>query len=275
MSGVIKSIGKAFKKVTKVIKKIALPALAIGAVVLTGGAALGLLPSIGALGGSLGLSAGLTGILSTAASGATFGFAGALLTGKNPIKGATMGLVTGAVAGGIGALASPTASTAATGASTAGGGAASAASPGAAMGNGVQAMNVNSSVAGLGGIGSATAPGVAAITPSAAGAVAAAPQVAAVPTGSSGGFMGFLNRNPTLTAGLIQGIGSGMVASEQSKQAERERAAVAANYGDMGGLFTMPEGYGATGQPAAERYDGAVYGRVKYDPNTGRVLARG
>jgi hypothetical protein len=59
MSGLFKSIGKIFKKVVPVLKKIALPALAIAAVVVTGGAALGLLPGIAGLGGlaaSLGAS---------------------------------------------------------------------------------------------------------------------------------------------------------------------------------------------------------------------------
>ena len=41
MSGVFKAVGKVFKGVVKVIKKVALPALAIGAIVLTGGAAIG------------------------------------------------------------------------------------------------------------------------------------------------------------------------------------------------------------------------------------------
>ena len=51
MSKLLKSIGKVFKKIVKVVKKFALPILAIGAIVLTGGAALGLaLPSLGSVG---------------------------------------------------------------------------------------------------------------------------------------------------------------------------------------------------------------------------------
>lgn len=282
MSGVLKAVGKAFKSVVKVVKKVALPALAIGAVVLTGGAALGVLPSIGALGSSLGLSAGLTGILSTAAQGATFGALGSLLTGGNPLKGATKGFMLGGVMGGIGALgAAPAAQTATSGlqgAAQSGGAAAAggtAASAGSAMQSGAQALSVNSAAAGLGsgGIGSAMTPAVAAITPSVAQGVAMAPSVAAVPSAGGGGLLGFLNRNPMLASGLIQGIGSGLVASEQAKEVRKQREAIAANYGDMSGLFQLPDGYAADGQPAASRYDPAVYGKVKYDPNTGRVVA--
>lgn len=283
MSGVLKAVGKAFKSVVKVVKKVALPALAIGAVVLTGGAALGVLPSIGALGSSLGLSAGLTGILSTAAQGATFGALGSLLTGGNPLKGATKGFMLGGVMGGIGAIGAGAggpmnAAQSVQGAAQSGGAAAaggSAASAGSAMQSGAQALSVNSAAAGLGsgGIGSAMTPAVAAITPSVAQGVAMAPSVAAVPSAGGGGLLGFLNRNPMLASGLIQGIGSGLVASEQAKEVRKQREAIAANYGDMSGLFQLPDGYAADGQPAASRYDPAVYGKVKYDPNTGRVVA--
>ena len=72
MSNPFKAIGKVFKKVVKVVKKIALPAIMIGAAVLTGGAALGLLPSVGSMlgAGGLGLSAGLTSVISSAGTGA-------------------------------------------------------------------------------------------------------------------------------------------------------------------------------------------------------------
>lgn len=282
MSGIIKSVGKAFKKVTKVVKKVALPALAIGAVVLTGGAALGALPSIGALGAKLGLSAGLTSILSTAASGATFGAVGSLLMGKNPIKGATTGLLIGGLTGGIGAIgAAPAASAgqAAAGTATSIGGAAAKAAANAASGAVSPAIAaapqaIGRAMSNVGGIGSAS-PTVAALTPA---GVAAAPTVAAVnatgATASGGGLLGFLNRNPLLASGLIQGIGSGMVAGEQAKEARRAREQVEANYGDMSALFRLPDGQQASGQDASARYDGAVYGKVRYDPQTGRVVQR-
>jgi hypothetical protein len=86
MSGLFKSIGKIFKKVVKVLKKVALPALAIAAVVVTGGAALGLLPAIAGLGGlaaSLGASPLIAGVLSAAGTGATLGaITGFVTTGK-------------------------------------------------------------------------------------------------------------------------------------------------------------------------------------------------
>lgn len=105
MSGVFKAIGKVFKSVVNVVKKIALPALMIGAVVLTGGAALGLLPAVGTMIGGLGLSAGLTTVLTGAitygALGAGIGGLTAAISGKNILKGATTGFIGGAIGGGL------------------------------------------------------------------------------------------------------------------------------------------------------------------------------
>lgn len=116
MSGIFKSIGKVFKKVVKVavtgvaglikpLRKILLPALMVGAVVLTGGAALGALPAIGSVLGSVGISGGLASVLggaiSTGALGAVTGGLGAAISGKNILKGATGGFLSGALTGGV------------------------------------------------------------------------------------------------------------------------------------------------------------------------------
>lgn len=109
MSGVFKAIGKVFKKVVKVALKIAPYALAAAAVIFTGGAALGILPTfsaaVGGLVGSLGLSASITGALTGAITSAGFGAALGFVTGgkKGLQKGALMGALTGGVLG----LASP------------------------------------------------------------------------------------------------------------------------------------------------------------------------
>ena len=106
MSNPFKAVGKVFKKVVKVVKKVALPVLAVGAVVLTGGAALGALPAIGSVLGSVGISGTLASVLggaiSAGAIGAVTGGIGAAVGGGDFFKGMTKGFTTGAIAGGVG-----------------------------------------------------------------------------------------------------------------------------------------------------------------------------
>lgn len=112
MSGVFKSIGKVFKKVVKVVKKVAVPALIIGAVVLTGGAALGALPALGTVLGSVGITGTMASVLggaiSSAAIGAVSNAAMAAATGGNiwkaGVRGGVMGAVTGGIGGGLGLI---------------------------------------------------------------------------------------------------------------------------------------------------------------------------
>lgn len=109
MSGIMKSIGKTFKKIVPNLKKILPYGLAIGALVFTAGAALGALPSWGTavqgvvakLGISETLAGALTGAVTQAGYGAALGAGGALLAGKDPSKGALLGALTGAVTGGV------------------------------------------------------------------------------------------------------------------------------------------------------------------------------
>jgi hypothetical protein len=107
VSKVFKSIGKIFKKVVKTVVKIAPFALAAAAVVFTGGAALGILPTfsaaVGGLVSSLGLSAGVAGALTGAVTSAGFGAALGFVTGgkKGLQKGALMGALTGGVLGAV------------------------------------------------------------------------------------------------------------------------------------------------------------------------------
>lgn len=275
MSGIGKAIGKVFKKVVKVVKRIALPVLAIGAVVLTGGAALGLLPSIGAIGSSLGLSAGLTSVLSTAATSATFGAGAALVMGKNPIKGATMGLVTGGILGGLGAALGGTAgaagSAASSGLNTAGQisntftapiTGAGAAAPSMGMDSLVQAGKA--AVGGLGGAASSMLPAATAL-PTVAAPVASASLAPAASTATTaaqgGGFMGFLNRNPPMAGMALQGLGSGLMAREQAKEEKRVRN----SYNDLSSLFSLPDDEDNQGDAlpgAGAYYRDAIYGKL-------------
>lgn len=269
MSGVLKSIGRTFKKVVKVMKKVALPVLAIGAVALTGGAALGIIPALGGAGGllaSVGISGALGSIITTAASGAAFGALGAAVTGGNIIKGATKGLVVGGITGGVGAA-------------LGGVGGAAAAAPGAAPAGGgsvtgfmTPAEKLVSSGTSLASTApAAIAPGIGGIGSSAVqAATAAAPQVAQVASsGGSGGLLGWFNgMNPVTQGSIIQGIGGALTAGENAKDERRAREARADSYSDNSGLFN-----GGADANGGSRYDAAIYGKVKYDPRTGQVTA--
>jgi hypothetical protein len=106
MSGLLKGIGKVFKKVAKVVKKVLPYALVIGAIVLTGGAAIGALPAVGTMIGGLGLSAGVTSALTSAVTMAGWGGLAGLVTGgkKGMLMGGAMGALSGGLLGAVGGL---------------------------------------------------------------------------------------------------------------------------------------------------------------------------
>lgn len=274
MSGLFKGIGKIFSKVVSVIKKIALPALAIAAVVVTGGAALGLIPAITGLGGlavSLGASAGVASILSAAATGATIGMIGGLVTSgsiSGAIKGASMGFLAGGIAGGIGLAAG--------GLGGAGSGAATAGTSAATTGTDVVASGIYDGVEGISGLvgtGGAAADVAAGGIGGAVGeAATAAGTVAQAGTSatSGGGILGFLSKNPLIASGLMKGIGgalSGDPSSNLLKERQKSYSGVIPyepyRVGSIDGL-----------QSPDERFNNVIYGggKYEYDPATGRVL---
>jgi hypothetical protein len=117
MSGVVRSVGKIFKKVVRTIKKVAPVVLAAAAIYFTVGAALGVAGTAGGWGGAasglvgkLGLGSTLGGIVTGAVTqagyGAVIGGAFAAATGddvsRGLLRGATVGAVTGGVLGGLG-----------------------------------------------------------------------------------------------------------------------------------------------------------------------------
>jgi hypothetical protein len=285
VSNPFKAIGKAFKAVVKVVKKVALPALAIGAVVLTGGAALGVLPALGGAGGLLagiGITGPLAGVLTSAATSATIGAVGSALTGGSIIKGATTGLIVGGAMGGLGALMNPAASasnavsaagnatkTGATAANAAGNVATtalpSATSQASAFTKAFTPFAGNGAVPALGGV-----PTVAAVPTS----VAAVPAAASVP--SSGGFLSsVLGNDPMVRAMAVQGLGNGISAASASRDQQRAREQIIDNYSGeaVAGLPRMGAGLGAALPDAGEFYNSRVYGqsRLRYDPQTGEV----
>lgn len=293
MSGVLKALGKVFispisavigGKVGKIIRKVAIGAIAVGAVVLTGGAALGVLPSLGTVVGGLGLSAGLSAALTGAISSGAVGAVGGLLTGgfKGMEKGLLMGAATGGVLGGIGVL-GPNGligggKVASTLASSTGSGAIST----GATSLGFQGVpSVASLVQDVPTISAAAGSAGAAAAPALSGAAAAAPSVGAAPLAfqgvpsvagmaapatsvstagtAAGGLFGgggsfFSNPMNTMIAGQAL---SGLFTPSQSKETTKELAAQEAEkekaamftYGDVyskGGTSTFGTGtYGA------------------------------
>ena len=122
MSGVVKTVKKVFKKVANVVKKVAPIALGVGALVVTGGAALGLPALAGGFGGAVSsalgaigvpatgaLSSVLTGAVTQAGYGAAIGGVTSMVSGGDFADGAKMGAAAGALTGGLtGALGSAT-----------------------------------------------------------------------------------------------------------------------------------------------------------------------
>lgn len=229
MSGVLKGIGKVFKKIVK-IGKVVLPiALAAAAVVFTGGAALGILPTfagaISGLVGGLGLSAGLAGALTGSIVSAGFGGAAGFVLSGGKMKGLQSGALAGAVTGGALGLASPSMfNIGSTGASSyVRGGAAAVGAGGGGGGNGIlpgaDTLGVNSIGPGID-----TGVGGVAAAPAAAAPMVAAPATTAVTSaaaanGGNGIMSGFLsNPTNTMVAGnVLQGLFSPSEASQAAK----------------------------------------------------------
>lgn len=249
MSGIFKAIGRAFKAVVNVVKKIALPVLAIGAVVLTGGAALGALPSVGGLASSLGLSPALTGVLTTAAKGATMGAITSGVTGGNIVKGAASGFAIGGALGAAGTMMNRGVSAASQAANI------TAADPNSVNSiisssspmQGALADTVAPNIAGGGGIGSGIAS-----------------SIVGNPTGG-GGILGWMERNPLMAGSLVQGIGGGIMSAEQAKAARQLDQQARDSYASYAGLGPMASV--ASPSPIAVPH-------VAIDPATGRIIQK-
>ena len=252
MSGVFTAIGKVFKKVVKVVVKVAPFALAAAAVVFTGGAALGILPTfataVGGLVGSLGVGSALAPILTGAVVNAGFGAAaGFVLGGKQGMK---MGAITGGLLGGIG------------GALGGAGGAAAGATSNASLN---ALTNSTNAILGAG----------ASATPAMAGGFSGlstiAPAAAAAASGSP--ITSGLLSNPMVLSQAIQGVGSGLTASAQSK-AQREAAAaeqarINSNYQIGSGLMAA---INDNTQQTPQTYTPPPTGQWVYDPRLGRLV---
>lgn len=283
MSGIIRGVKRVFKRVVKVIKKIAPIALAVGALVFTGGAALGLTSMAGgwgataasissALGATGTAGAALTGAITQAGYGALIGGGISKLSGGSFSKGAQMGALSGAVTGGVtGAFKS-----AAAGAQGAQQGTATASQAG--------------SVTGQAGAAAPTAAGQTAVSPAVQGALENTQGIltrtgeALRNTGGTGGLLskvgGWVERNQTLVGNTVSGLGQGLLSgasadAEKDLLKERYRR-IEGNYAGTnpsGGYRSLAPGEG--GKSPTERFTPGYYaaGRYefRYSPQSGRI----
>jgi hypothetical protein len=283
MSGIAKGVKKIFKAVGKIVKKVAMPLLAVAAIVFTGGAALGLAPLAGGFGGAVasGLSAiglpttgalgsVLTGAVTQAGYGAAIGGIGGMATGQGFAKGAAAGGLAGAVTGGLGGLAGGI------------GGAAAGAAPAAStMGN--VTMSARN---GLGTALSTAAPAVpnaVAAGPAVAGVAAtgpAAPLSAMQRLTQAGGGLGrFIENHPNLTSmagnaltGLGQGLMTGMAAKEDAQALEDRQNEIAASYSiDDSAYDSAPAADGVDRPTPGEKWD-RPSGRYRYDRKSRQIV---
>jgi hypothetical protein len=295
VSGVLKTIGKVFispismilpKKIGKIVRKVALGAMMVGAVVLTGGAAIGALPALGSAGmlGSLGLSAGLTSALAGAVSTGAVGAVVGGLTGgfKGATKGFLMGAATGGIMGGLGMM-GPN--------GLLGGGKVAASSAGSALGK-VSLPPAFSPE--LGGMSSTIGSGATAALKSAA-PIAESVTRSALP--SIAGLGGGLTQNPQLLSQLLGGVASAFAPNEakQSAQAQLDAAQSAAfftwgggdpdgkkkKYGFIPGVYSGQANPFGTSNYAAPptRFAAANYYQsprqlIEWDPATSSIVQR-
>lgn len=272
MSGIVKTLGKVFlapiahvlpKKYRKVVRKVALGALMVGAVVMTGGAALGVLPSMGAMVGGLGLSAGLTTALTGAISTGAVGAVTGMLTGgfKGATKGFLLGAATGGVLGGLGVLGpngligggKAVAGAASNSLSSAAPSFATASLPGATTAPALGLAAPGTISGGIGaGLSSAAPSFASAALPAAStnlAALPAMPSLAAPAAASGGGIGGFMAQNPMMTmmAGqALTGLATPSASTEAAKAAEKEGATLFSGAYSNGG-FGAPGGYAVPG----------------------------
>lgn len=230
MSGVLQGIGKVFGKVLKVAKKVAIPALMVGAVVLTGGAALGVLPALGTMVGGLGLSAGLTSVLTGAISTGAIGAVGGFLTGgmKGATKGFLLGAATGGVLGGLGVI-GPN--------GMLGGGQAAAAkdiassaakSAGGLLQNSSLTSSILPTASSGGSLGATVAAGGKVIANNAIGA-AALPSAAAVAAPAAASGVSGLLANPQLISSITGGLAQAFAPNEYNQRYTAEQEAAERN----------------------------------------------
>ncbi len=273
MSSVVKGIKKVFKKVVDVVKKIAVPALMVGALVFTGGASLGLNSILGGWGsavtavttklGAKGvLGSVISGAITQAGKGAVIGGAVSAATGGSFSEGAKAGAVGGAVTGGLlgatSALRAPIA--APTGAEQA-----------------TNAVGQPTSQAAGATIDGATGRVIEEAATGAMGPPVSRAGAAISSSAGSGGLLSragnFIRSNPELVGNIMKGVGAGLSAgaeadAERDLLRERQRL-ISRNYrGVDPGRNYREASPGRSTQSPTERFGSFEY---QYNPSSGRI----
>lgn len=296
MSGVIKGVGKVFKRVASGASKILPVALAAGAVMFTAGNALGVTSSWGdavkSVTDSLGMDSTLSNVISGAVTNAGYGAVAGAATGAiagDAMKGAQYGAAAGAVmggakgaydsyAGGDGGGADPAPSEAASGGDAATTGAkVETAPPPSDVAQGARTGLLRTNMPGA----------TTTTTATPANAVSGTSAPTAASSGAGGIFDkgGWVERNGTLVGNTLTGLGKGLLAADAGDaqvKAMKERADILrSNYGAGGqrtGLLTASSNAQATagqqpGMAPSQRFSAAgVQGQYVYDPATGRYV---
>lgn len=249
MSGVVKSVGKIFKKVIKTVKKLAPVILGAAAIYFTAGAALGIAGTAGGWGGAVSglvgrlglgstLSSVLTGGMTQAGYGAVLGAATSAVTGGDVSKGALTGALTGAATGGLlGGLGVATDPFKGIGETAAG----STLSGGTGADTLVGGAGPPSNLGFAGSIDNAAELNPSTITNATSGATTPPPG-----NGLLSNLGKFITNNQELVGGAIKGIGAGIggfaeadatieAAKIRSDQEAKRRAEIAGNFGTGGG----------------------------------------
>jgi hypothetical protein len=290
MSGLVKGIGKIFKKVFNVVKKVAVPLLAIGAIVFTGGAALGLAPLAGGWGGAVtaGLSAMgvntagalgsvLTSVGTQAGIGAAIGGVTNVAMGGKFGDGAAMGALGGAVTGGLTGVAG----LANGGAGLLGGGkAAGTVTASSRSANGLlPSIPANGTdVFSNGGAIKSAIPNPAALQGAATGGAATAGPAGVVTGGTNaavaggGGLLSTALSSPMLggiVGGIGQGLMTGMAAKEQAEADEDEQKRITGSYEVDPSAYSQAT-VDTAARPTSEQKWGRR-GRAQFNQATGQI----
>lgn len=287
MSGLVKGAKKIFRKVGKVIKKVAPIALAAGAIFFTAGAALGAAPAWSTAVSSM--TSGLSGTLGSVVTGAVTqaGQAAAIgglvseATGGDFKDGATAGALTGGVLGGLGGyMNAPAAGPVTDGA----GGQFANSSPALNQPQSVASMasNANPMNAGNSSLMSASDVAAQAANTPNQGVLAGlgrAQNIGDSVKSVASGVGNFIENNPTMTGMVVQGLGQGLSAQAQAdelrKAEERKQRRLEESYRDLDysgyRQFASPSQQGQE-QPARQtsRYN---Y-EYAYNPQTARIERR-
>lgn len=275
--GLFSGLKKVFKKVTKVLVKVAPIALLAGAAIFTGGAALGLAPFAGGWGAAaagfasnLGLTGALGSVVTGAVTQAGYGaLAGGLIsgvTGGDPLKGAQMGALTGAVTGGVtGGLGFATDPL---------GGAAAQAAPGATPATSPTGF---ASFTAPNGVGPVTGPAAADLTLSTGAAVGPTTSTVAPAASTPSGFGSFVDKEVVgrTLAGLGQGYLEGQTAKDERDLQIQLRDDRQASYDVDPSVYQAAPGAGAPRPTPREAYGSRratnLTARYAFNPTTGKI----